>query len=74
MRLLFPKPQTCASCGQTEKLNSIYWRRMGRVDGKRFYQCECGAGILVGLFSSQHYDALDTRLIIEHIIASGSIN
>ncbi|MFC4769739.1 hypothetical protein [Effusibacillus consociatus] len=74
MKTLFKQVKTCPSCGQKEKLGSIYWKRMGRVDGKTFYQCQCGSGILVGVFSEQHYDALETRLIIEHIITSGSIN
>jgi hypothetical protein len=75
MKPFFGKLQTCVECGQKEKLGSIYWKFMGSVDGKRFYQCTCGSGILVGLFASpQHFKPMETRLIIEHVIASGSID
>lgn len=74
MSLVFGKVKKCHACGQTEKLNSIYWKRMGRVDGKQFYQCNCGSGLLVGMFSDQNFDNLQTRLIIEHLISEGAID
>lgn len=74
MGIFLAKLKKCGYCGQEDKLGSIHWKPMGSVRGKRFFQCTCGAGMLVGLTSTQQYDPLETRLIIEHIItASGSI-